>query len=421
MTTVDETHDPQLRSWVESANEPDSDFPIQNLPFGVYRSRAAGSEWRGGVAIGDQVFDLAAVDAQTGPTLNPLAAAGRSTWRDLRQRLSHALSDRGQSAKLERYLTSLSDVELGLPVAVGDYTDFYSSYFHAYHAGQLFRPDDPLTPNFKWIPIGYHARSSSIVPSGTSVHRPSGQQAPEDDGPPAFGPSKALDYEVELGLVVGPGNARGNPIPIDRAEDHLFGVVLLNDWSARDVQAWEYQPLGPFLSKSFATTLSPWVVTLEALAPFRAPAFARPQGDPEPLPYLADAQNERQGHFDIQVEAWIRTAGAARPHRLSHTSYATNYWTAAQLLTHHTSNGCPLEPGDLLGTGTVSGPNPEEAGTLLELSKAGASPVMLPDGAKRGFLEDGDELVLRARCSADGHRGIGFGEARGTVTATVAP
>jgi fumarylacetoacetase len=416
---LDETHDPDLKSWVESANDPATDFPIQNLPFGVFRRKGARQAPRGGVAIGDQVLDLAAVDLDTGPTLNRLAAAGRPVWSELRKVLSRGLSTPAGKKRFARHLLPVKKAELFVPVAVGDYTDFYTSSFHATNIGRMFRPDNPLLPNFKWIPIGYHGRASSIVISGTPVTRPAGQaKSPHQEGP-SFQKSRRLDYEAELGFVAGPGNALGKPISIREAEKHIFGVLLLNDWSARDIQAWEYQPLGPFLAKSFATTVSPWIVTLEALEPFRAPAFQRPEGDPAPLPYLSGSKTT----FSIMVEIHLRTPAMRKakvpPARLSRGNLATSYWTPAQMLAHHASNGCNLRPGDLLGSGTISGPQPDSLGALIELTQGGRNPVTLPGGETRGFLEDGDEVIETGFCENGGESGryrrIGFGQAAGTV------
>ena len=414
---LDETHDPGLTSWVESANERGTDFPIQNLPFGIFRRRGTSEAPRSGVAIGDQIVDLAAFGIRTGPTLNGLASMGRPTWRKIRKALSAALSTQAGQKKLARHLVPMKRAELFVPVAVGDYTDFYTSSFHATNVGRMFRPDNPLLPNFKWIPIGYHGRASSIVVSGTPVRRPSGQLKSADSESPAFGPTKRLDYEAELGFVVGPGNPLGKPIPIGKAREHIFGVVLLNDWSARDIQAWEYQPLGPFLGKSFATTVSPWIVTLEALEPYRVAAFKRPDGDPSPLPYLQE--DPAEATYAIEVEMRLQSAkmrAVKRPaHRLSRGNYASSYWTPAQLVAHHTSNGCNLKPGDLLGSGTISGPTHGTVGSMLELTLGGKQPAQLPGGETRAFVEDGDEVVERARCSREGRATIGFGEASGRV------
>ena len=416
---MNETHSPQLRSWVESANDPASEFPIQNLPFGIFRRRGREEPPRGGGAIGDQILDLAALGLKTGPTLNTLAAAGRRTWKTLRKQLSKGLSDPGQRRRLQRHLVPMKQAELFLPVAIGDYSDFYAGIHHAKSIGRMFRPDNPLLPNYHWVPIGYHGRASSIVVSGTPVVRPSGQTKAPDAAAPAFGPSRRLDFELELGVVIGPGNALGRPVPIERALDHVFGVVLLNDWSARDIQAWEYQPLGPFLAKSFATTVSPWIVTLEALAPFRCPAFVRPADQPAPLPYLGDEADQREGGFAIELEMDLRTARMRAqkiaPACLTRSSFRHAYWTLAQLIAHHTSNGCNLRPGDLLGSGTISGPTPDAAGSLIELTQGGKNSIALPGGEARTFLEDGDEVTQRGRCAREGFATIGFGEAAGTV------
>ena len=410
---LDDTHDPELASWVESANDPATDFPIQNLPFGVFRKKGSTEEPRGGVAIGDQVLDLAAVDMDTGASLNRLAAAGRPVWRELRRVLSKGLSTNAGRRKFERHLLPLKRAELFLPVQVGDYTDFYTSSFHATNVGRLLRPDNPLLPNFKWLPVGYHGRASSIVVSGTPITRPHGQTKAQET--PEFRLTRRLDYEVELGFVVGPGNRLGKSIPIGKAEEHIFGVVLLNDWSARDIQAWEYQPLGPFLAKSFATTISPWIVTLEALEPFRAPAFQRPEGDPAPLPYLAGNTKT----YSVNVEMHLRSTAMRKakqpPARLSRGSLASSYWTPAQMLAHHASNGCNLRPGDILGSGTISGATPDSLGALIEITQGGKHPIELSTGERRSFLEDGDEAVLKGFCEGPGLRRIGFGEAAGTI------
>jgi fumarylacetoacetase len=409
----------KLKSWVESANDPKSDFPIQNLPYGVFRQKGSNEPPRGGVAIGDQILDLAAVGLKTGPNLNRLAAAGRKTWRELRNVLSRALSEPKQAKRFSKYLVPMKKAELLLPVAVGDYTDFYTGIHHAQAIGRMFRPDNPLLPNYKWVPIGYHGRASSVVVSGTPVHRPNGQTKAPEAAAPAFGPCRRLDYEVELGFVIGPGNRLGKAIPIGRALDHVFGVVLLNDWSARDVQAWEYQPLGPFLAKSFATTISPWIVTLEALEPFRCPAFPRTGDDPRPLPYLTDDTDQREGGYDIGTQMYLSSAKMRAqklpPALLSRCTFRDSYWTAAQMVAHQTSNGCNLQPGDILGSGTISGPTPDGAGSLMELTQGGKSPIHLPGGETRTFIEDGDEIVQRGLCEREGAVTIGFGEAAGVV------
>jgi fumarylacetoacetase len=429
---VDRTHDPSLRSWVESA-EGHGDFPIQNLPFGVFRRRGTDAAARVGVAIGDMILDIAACHAErrftglaataaaacAGPTLNALMALGPGPRAELRRQVSELLSVDSPSRGADA-LVPQADAELLLPAAVGDYTDFYASVHHATNVGSMFRPDNPLLPNYKWVPIGYHGRASSIVPSGTAVVRPSGQSKGADAESPSFGPSRSLDYDMELGLFVGPGNPLGEPVPIERAEEQIFGFCLVNDWSARDLQAWEYQPLGPFLAKNFATTISPWVVTLEALAPFRAPAFARPPGDPAPLSYLDSRRNVESGAFAITVEVFLASARMREqrisPVRLSRGSAASLYWTPAQFIAHHSSNGCNLRPGDLLASGTISGRDKESRGCLLELTWRGAEPLTLPTGETRKFLEDGDELIMRGYCEREAARRIGFGECRGVVT-----
>jgi fumarylacetoacetase len=412
---MNETHDPRRKSWVESANDPATDFPIQNLPFGIFRRRNSSESPRGGVAIGDQILDLAALGLKTGPSLNALAAAGRAKWQALRRALSRALSDPKQKRHLARHLVPMKKSELLLPVAIGDYSDFFTGIHHATNMGRMFRPDNPLLPNYLWVPIGYHGRASSIVVSGTPVIRPNGQEKAPDVAAPSFGPAKRLDFELELGFVIGPGNALGKPVPILRALDHVFGVVLFNDWSARDIQAWEYQPLGPFLAKSFASTMSPWIVTLEALEPFRSPASERSAAQPKPLPYLFDESDQRQGHFDIRMEMHLRTRQMRRPHCLTRSNFRHSYWTAAQIVAHQTSNGCNLRPGDLLASGTISGPTPDSCGSMIELTQSGKNPVPLPSGETRTFLEDGDEVIQRGRCEREGYVPIGFGEAAGVV------
>lgn len=415
---IDETHDASLASWVESANDPATDFPLQNLPFGRYRS-AAGEPWRIGVAIGDRVLDLQAVGLIDSQDMHQLMAGSTATRRALRLVLSRGLR-RGsyQRTLFADGLRLQSEVELGLPCDIGDYTDFYTGIHHATTVGKLFRPDNPLLPNYKWVPIGYHGRASSIVASGKSFHRPLGQTKAADAAAPVLGESRRLDYELELGAIVARSNPQGEAVPMTNAERHLFGLTLLNDWSARDVQAWEYQPLGPFLSKNFASTLSPWVVTLEALAPFRS-TFARPEGDPNPLPYLDSPANRAEGAIDIELEVWLQTdAMRAQGHsgdRLSRSNFRDAYWTLAQLVTHHTVNGCNLQSGDLLGSGTLSGPAPEQGGSLLELTQGGQKPLQLSNGEVRTFLEDGDCVTLRAHCERAGFRRIGFGDCSGTL------
>lgn len=416
---MDATHNPNLKSWVESANAPGGDFPIQNLPFGVFRRRNSSEKPRGGVAIGDQVLDLVALGVNTGPTLNGLARAGRSQWRALRKELSRVLSNEKHRKKISKFLVPIKKAELLLPVAIGDYSDFYAGIHHATSIGRMMRPDNPLLPNYKWLPIGYHGRGSSIVVSGTPVLRPNGQSKLPDGQSPMFGPSKRLDYEAELGFVIGPGNKLGRPVKIAGALDHVFGVLLLNDWSARDIQAWEYQPLGPFLAKSFASSVSPWIVTLEALEPFRCPAFARAADDPRPLSYLFSEKNQEQGGLDITLEMHLQSArmreGKIAPVRLSRSSFQDSYWTIAQMVTHQASNGCNLQPGDLLGSGTISGSAPGSEGSMMELTHGGKNPLQLPTGETRGFVADGDEVIQRARCERYGAVPIGFGEAAGLV------
>lgn len=416
---TDATHAPDALSWVASANAPDSDFPLQNLPYGRWR-RPGETAWHLGVAIGDQVLDLAEAGLLAHADMNRLMAAPQAERRALRQALFEGLREGSpQQAAWARALHPVAGLELGVPCEIGDYTDFYASIHHATTVGRQFRPEQPLLPNYSWVPIGYHGRASSIVASGQPVRRPVGQtRPPEGQSQPRFGPSARLDYELELGLFVGAPNALGEAVDLAQAEAHLFGVTLFNDWSARDLQAWEYQPLGPFLAKNFASTVSPWVVTLEALAPFRAP-LQRPDNQPAPLPYLSSADNQQQGALDIVLEVWLQTAAMrAAGHagdRLSTSNAADAFWTPAQLLTHHTVNGCNLRSGDLLGTGTLSGPAPEQGGSLLELSAGGKQPLSLSNGEQRSFLEDGDTVILRGFCQRPGWRRIGLGECRGTV------
>ena len=433
MQILNETHDPALRSWVASANQAQTDFPIQNLPFAVFRRQGSTEAYRGGVAIGDQILDLAAVaasgvlsgaaaaavQAASGDSLNALMALGRPAWSALRLALSRALREGApEQSKLAACLVPQTAAEFNLPARIGDYTDFYTSIHHASNVGRQFRPDNPLLPNFKWIPIGYHGRASSIGVSGQRFPRPLGQTMSPGASVPSFGPCKRLDYELEMGIFVGSGNALGKPIPITEAEASVFGICLLNDWSARDIQAWEYQPLGPFLSKNFASTISPWIVTLEALSPYRV-AFTRPADDPQPLPYLDSPANSAQGAMDIQLEVLLQTQTMRQQDqaatRLTHTSYRHAYWTVAQIVAHHTVNGCNLQPGDLMGTGTLSGPTLDEAGALIELTVGGKQPLTLPNGESRTYLEDGDAVVLRGWCEKPGAARIGFGQCVGTV------
>jgi len=420
MTALNATHDPKLRSWVASANEAGCDFPIQNLPFGRFRFAGSNEAFRIGVAIGDQVLDLRAAGLVDTDDMNALMEAGTKERQALRAAISAGLAEGSdKQAAWSKALLAQAEAEMTVPCRIGDYTDFYTGIHHATTIGKLFRPDQPLMPNYKWVPIGYHGRASSIGVSGQVFKRPQGQTKAPDAAEPSFGPSKRLDYELELGFFIGRGNAQGEPIAIADAEEHLFGVTLLNDWSARDLQAWEYQPLGPFLSKNFASTLSPWIVTMEALAPFRA-KFERPAGDPQPLSYLDSASNRESGALGITLEVLLQTAkmraeGVA-PVRLTrgNTTEAA-YWTAAQLVAHHTVNGCNLQPGDLLGSGTLSGSEADEAGSLIELTQGGKQPITLPNGEKRTFLEDGDTLVMRGWCERDGAVRIGLGEVTGTV------
>jgi fumarylacetoacetase len=421
-TALNATHDPKLRSWIASANEAGADFPIQNLPFGRFRTAGSSEGFRIGVAIGDQVLDLKAAGLVDTDDMNALMSASVKDRQALRAAICAGLAEGSdKQATWSKALLPQSKAEMTVPCRIGDYTDFYTGIHHATTIGKLFRPDQPLMPNYKWVPIGYHGRASSIGVSGQTFKRPQGQTKAPDATEPSFGPSKRLDYELELGFLVGQGNALGEPIAIGEAEDHLFGVTLLNDWSARDLQAWEYQPLGPFLAKNFASTLSPWIVTMEALAPFRA-KFERPVEDPQPLPYLDAPSNRERGALDITLEVLLQTAkmraAGEAPTRLTrgNTTEAA-YWTAAQLITHHTVNGCNLQPGDLLGSGTLSGPKPDEAGSLMELTLGGKQAITLPNGEKRTFLEDGDTLIMRGYCERAGAVRIGFGEVSGTVAA----
>jgi fumarylacetoacetase len=433
---LDETHDPRARSWLDSANRESGDFPIQNLPFAIFRRAGSAEEFRGGVAIGDQIIDLAVLAARgifQGQAAQGIRAGADSSLNSLMQlgpevsgAVRHALFEgllagSHHQAALQSCLVPQSSAQYSLPAQIGDYTDFYASIYHATAVGRLMRPDKPLLPNYEWIPIGYHGRSSSIDVSGQTFHRPRGQRLPPGALQPVVGASTRLDYELELGVFVGRGNSAGMAIPIADAEAHIFGMCLLNDWSARDLQTWEYQPLGPFLAKNFATTISPWIVTLQALAPFRVPPV-RPENSPPLLPYLSSPMDREAGALDIRLEALLQSeAMRARqqpPHRLSLTSFRHAYWTIAQLISHHSMNGCNLRPGDLLGTGTQSGPTPEEAGSLLELSIGGSRPIQF-DGETRTFLEDGDSVILRAWCESPHAARIGFGEAQGRILPAV--
>ncbi|AKQ58574.1 fumarylacetoacetase [Bordetella hinzii] len=431
--TLNETHDPALKSWVASANDGQTDFPIQNLPFASFRRRGSQEAFRPGVAIGQAIVDLGALraarpfdgdaalalEACADTHLNALMALGPKAWSALRLALSRALREgAAQRALIEPLLLPQAEAEFTTPARIGDYTDFYISLHHATAVGKQFRPDNPLLPNYKWVPIGYHGRASSIGVEQRFA-RPVGQQRPAAEGEaPQFGPCKRLDYELELSIFVGQGNAQGDRIALASAEQHVFGLGILNDWSARDIQAWEYQPLGPFLAKNFASTISPWIVTLEALEPFRT-QWKRPEGDPQPLPYLTSETNRAEGAFDVQMEVLITTeasrARQAQPARLSRSNFRDAYWNVAQLIAHHTVNGCNLQAGDMLGTGTLSGPSASEAGSLLELSQGGKTPVELPWGETRAFLEDGDQIIIRAECIKPGYPRIGFGQCVGTV------
>jgi len=432
---LNETHNPALTSWVNSANQTNTDFPIQNLPFGIFKTANTEQPFRGGVAIGDQVIDLSAlsklslfkgiaqkaVEACDTNELNTFMAMGKEAWSALRLALSNALKEGSTlQEKVELCLIAQSDVEYALPCNIGDYTDFYTSIHHATSVGLKFRPDNPLLPNYKWVPIGYHGRSSSIDVSGRDFKRPSGQTKAPTATVPSFGPCKRLDYELEVGIFIGKGNDLGEAISIENAEDHVFGLCMFNDWSARDIQGWEYQPLGPFLSKSFASTVSPWIVTTEALAPYRS-AWTRVESDPQPMPYLESEGNRAKGSFDIQLQALLETKAMREKNeeavQMSQSNFKDSYWTVAQMVAHHTVNGCNLRAGDMFGSGTQSGPNPEEAGSMLELSNAGANPISLPNGEKRTFLEDGDNVIMKGWCQKEGAARIGFG----SVSAIILP
>ncbi len=438
---INETHDPNLKSWVESANDPNTDFPIQNLPFCDFWKNTPPVRNAAGIVIGDQVFDLGMAtelklfDKESQGFLLGLYTNGDDALQRMmeerasdhsifRRRVSEVLSDQTNShikEKVSKCLYPISSVQILQPTLIGDYTDFYCSIYHATNVGSMFRPDNPLLPNYKYVPIGYHGRASSIVVSGTEIKRPHGQNRSDAEAPPVFIPCKNLDYEMEVGFFVGQGNEMGTSIPIGEAEEHIFGLCLVNDWSARDIQAWEYQPLGPFLAKNFATTISPFVVTMEALAPFRTKAFERESGDPAPLDYLADENNEKFGGIDINLEVFIQTekmrAENIEPHMLSRSNMKNLYWTIGQMLTHHASNGCNLQTGDLIATGTISGKEKSERGSMLELSWRGTEPIDLPSGETRRFLEDGDEIIMKGYCEREGFRRIGFGECRGRILA----
>jgi fumarylacetoacetase len=431
MNELDETHDPSRSSWVAGADAPDGDFPIQNLPFGAFRPKGDSAEPMIGVAIGDQILDVAAmapfVDAPAreaaaacaSPHLNDLMALGPPAWTALRRALARLLNDTAERERVQRFLTPIAQAELFVPVKIGNFTDFFASVFHATNAGKLFRPDNPLMPNYKYVPVAYHSRASSVVVSGAPVRRPLGQSKGPDEAAPVYRASRGLDYELELGFYIGVPSRLGEPVPIGEAGGHIFGFCLLNDWSARDIQAWEAQPLGPFLGKSFATSVSPWVVTQDALAPYRTKAFARPAGDPAPLPHLTDAGDAANGGLGIALDVYLTTekmrAAGDEPFRLSTGSVTALYWTVAQMVAHHASNGCNLQIGDLMGSGTCSGPQNDSRGCLLELTARGTQPITLPNGETRGFLQDGDEVIFRACCEAAGRARIGFGECRAVI------
>jgi len=436
MSALNETHDAGLKSWVASANDDDTDFPIQNLPYGVFRRRHSDEAFRVGVAIGDQILDLTsargsgafaqadalarrALEAAASSTVNDLMALGQPAWSALRLALSRALRlDAPQAERLASALVPQSEVDYAVPARIRDYTDFYTSIHHATTVGKQFRPDNPLLPNYKWVPIGYHGRASSIVISGQAFRRPLGQTKAPTAEVPVLGPARRLDYELEVGVYIGAGNALGEAVPITDAESHVFGFGLFNDWSARDIQGWEYQPLGPFLAKNFASTLSPWIVTLEALAPYRQP-WTRDAADPQPLAYLDSPALRESGAFDVALEVYLSTRQMREqnlpPERLSQSNFSDAYWSVSQMVAHHTVNGCNLQPGDLLGTGTLSGPTPASGGSLLELSSGGKQPLTLASGETRSFLEDGDEVIFRGHARREGFVRIGFGEARGEV------
>lgn len=432
-TEINETHDRGLRSWIWSANHPNSEFPIQNLPFGIFRRRESNELWRGGVAIGDQIVDLtaalalglidepaqAAARACSGPVLNPFLELGPRHWGALRGALSRLLREGAPAQAASSLLVPQSEADMTIPVAIGDYTDFFASIHHARRTSRILRGDADVRPSYRYLPIGYHGRASSIVVSATPIPRPSGIRQPAGAAIPVLEASQCLDYELEVAAFIGVGNALGQPVRIEDAESHLFGLCLLNDWSARDLQAFEAVPLGPFLGKSFATTISPWIVTMAALAPFRPALEDRGLGDPQPLPHLADRRVRQSGGIDLQLEAHLQTMKMRKlnlpPYRLTRTSFRHLYWSFGQMLTHHASNGCNLRVGDLLGSGTISGPQPEAAGCLLEITEAGRNPIELPSSELRAYLEDGDDILISGRCERMGFRMIGFGVCRGRI------
>ena len=436
---LNHTHDVTRKSWLASANARGCDFPIQNLPFAVFRRAGSGEAFRGGVAIGDQVVDLDGLSRTTllsglaaqaavacsQPALNDFFAMGPAAWRALRHDLFALLESSASASStdaLRDCLVPRAAAEYAVPARIGDYTDFYTSIHHALNIGRLFRPEDPLTPNFRWVPTAYHGRVSSIGVSGQKVRRPMGQSMAPGDAAPVYAACARLDYELELGMFVAQGNVLGEQIAVDDADAHVFGICMLNDWSARDIQFWEMAPLGPFLGKNFATTISPWVVTMEALTPYRRP-WTRAADEPQPLSYLESKQVRADGALDIQLEVWLETAQhRARgdgAERLSHTSFKHQYWTIAQMVAHHTVGGCNLQPGDLLGSGTISGPGESEAGAIIELARAGRTPLKLSNGEERSFLADGDAVIFKGWCEKPGHARIGFGENRGEVLAAL--
>jgi fumarylacetoacetase len=435
--TLNDTHDPSLQCRIPAAHDPRTDFPIQNLPFGVF-APGKNNRPRIGIAIGNSILDLfecakrglldelpePLISASTSDSLNALMALRPELWSALRKRISLLLradrNDLRKESQIEAALTPMANASMLMPARIGNYTDFYASIHHARNVGSMFRPDNPLLPNYRYVPVGYHGRASSVVVSGTPVRRPCGQTEGANFIP-NFGPSRMLDYELEVGAFVGAGNALGEPIAITEAESHIFGLCLVNDWSARDIQKWEYQPLGPFLAKSFATTISPWVVTLEALAPYRVQASTRSPEDPAPLPYLSSAEDRQSGGVDLILEVLLSSermrSSGIEPALLSRSNFRDLYWTPAQLITHHASNGCNLCPGDLIASGTVSGPAKESRGCLLELTWRGTEPFVLPQGETRRFLENGDEVILCGRAERPGFASIGFGECRGVLLA----
>ncbi len=433
--SINKTHDPELKSWVTSANSSSTDFPIQNLPFAVLRRRGSDEEFRAAVAIGEYALDLTALvntglvsadfNLCLGNTLNRLMSAGKDAWSKIRTELSKLLAEGHENtAQLEPCLIPLNEVEYAVPAVIGDYTDFYTSIHHATNIGRLFRPDNPLLPNYEWVPIGYHGRSSSIDVTGQAFPRPRGQLMLPDSKTPVVEPCRRLDYELEVGIFIGKGNHLGKAISIETAEEHIFGLCLLNDWSARDIQTWEYQPLGPFLAKSFASTISPWIVTMEALEPFRV-SFSRQDDRPSPLPYLSSAKNSEAGAVDMQLEVFIQTenmkAESTPAEKLSNSNFTDSYWTMAQMVTHHTMNGCNLQPGDFFGSGTMSGSTEGSQAALIEITEGGKKPITLSNGEQRTFLEDGDTIIMKARCERDGAVPIGFGGCCGTVLPAIDP